>query len=350
MRANGQWHLVYELHLRNQSADPVELRNIEVWNEGWGERRRAPLAQYEGQELADNLFYPTPTDMPLPRLRLPAGQQAVVFLWLTVQSESDLPVSLRHRVRFVRGNRFRTFTVESACTPISRAALPVLQKPLAGEGWYANNGPDNDSAHRRAVFPFAEKLLIAQRFAIDWIRFDQTGATYSGDPQYNPSYHAYGAEALAVAEGVVTAIQDGIPENLPGNTRAVPMTNETLAGNYVIVKLRSGQFAVYAHLQPYSLRVRRGDRVTTGQALGLVGNSGNSSEPHLHFHLCNANSPLEAEGVPYAFDAFDVTPDGQTWEPRHLELPLDGAIVRFLNTTWRWASQAWASRSGAVIP
>ncbi|MFN7927846.1 MAG: M23 family metallopeptidase [Blastocatellia bacterium] len=338
VRANGKWHLAYELHLRNQSPNAVDLRSVEVWGEMRDERRPTRLVQYEGKELADNLFYPTPSDMPLPRLRLPAGQQAVVFLWVTVATETEVPASLHHRVRFAEGNHFRSFVVDSARTQICRTPLPVLHQPLAGEGWYALNGPDNDSVHRRAMFSIGGQLLLAQRFAIDWIRFDQNGATYTGDPRYNTSYHAYGAEALAVADGIVTAVQDGIPENIPGPTRAVPMTLETLPGNYVIVKLNNGAYAVYAHLQPHSLRVRKGDRVLQGQALGLVGNSGNSSEPHLHFHLGDANSPLAAEGIPYTLDAFEVTEDGQSWELRREELPLDGAIVRFLNATLSWVS------------
>ena len=58
------------------------------------------------------------------------------------------------------------------------------------------------------------------------------------------------------------------------------------------------RYPVYAHLQPGSLRVKLGDKVRRGQTLGLVGNSGNSTEPHLHFHITDANSPLGSEGLP----------------------------------------------------
>ena len=99
----------------------------------------------------------------------------------------------------------------------------------------------------------------------------------------------------------------GIPENVPlSPTHAVPMTLETAAGNHVILSLRNGHYAFYAHLQPGSIRVKPGDRVRRGQVLGLLGNSGNSNAPHLHFHISNGNSWVASEGVPFLFDSFEV--------------------------------------------
>ena len=76
----------------------------------------------------------------------------------------------------------------------------------------------------------------------------------------------------------------------------MPITSETIGGNHVVLDLGGGRFAFYAHLQPGSLKVKVGDRVTRGQIIGLVGNSGNSTEPHLHFHISNGVSPLGSEG------------------------------------------------------
>jgi murein DD-endopeptidase MepM/ murein hydrolase activator NlpD len=155
----------------------------------------------------------------------------------------------------------------------------------------------------------------------------------------NENYRCYGAEALAVADGVVAAIKDGIPQNVPGaNSRAVPITLETVGGNYVILDLGKGRFGFYAHLQPGSLRVKPGDRVRRGQVLGLVGNSGNSTEPHLHFHVSDGNSPLASEGLPYVFESFEQQGQGWGWKSsgsaqpptkRPLEIPLQNAVVRF---------------------
>ena len=81
---------------------------------------------------------------------------------------------------------------------------------------------------------------------------------------------------------------------------------ETVGGNHVIISLPNGHYAFYAHLQPGSIRVKPGEHVRRGQVLGLLGNSGNSDAPHLHFHISNGNSPMGSEGVPFLFDSFQV--------------------------------------------
>jgi murein DD-endopeptidase MepM/ murein hydrolase activator NlpD len=107
--------------------------------------------------------------------------------------------------------------------------------------------------------------------------------------------------------------------------------------------LGDGVYAFYAHLQPGSIKVKVGDKVRRGQVLGLVGNSGNSTEPHLHFHLSDANSPLGCEGLPYSLTAFEVQgrieglQGGKmprwtllaTPEAHRIEMPLANVVVRF---------------------
>jgi murein DD-endopeptidase len=107
--------------------------------------------------------------------------------------------------------------------------------------------------------------------------------------------------------------------------RAVPITLETLGGNYLLLDLGRGYSAFYAHLQPGSLRVKVGDKVSRGQVLGLLGNSGNSDAPHLHLHVADAKSPSGAEAVPFVFASFEVQgtvksleilTGGEGWTPR----------------------------------
>ena len=117
-----------------------------------------------------------------------------------------------------------------------------------------------------------------------------------------------------------------------------------MAGNYVLLDIGGGHFASYAHFQPNSLKVKVGDKVKLGQVLGLVGNSGNSDLPHLHFHITNAASPLAAEGVPYVFKSFmmqgvlksnaEIIKGGfkaapNTKNKRQMEIPMQNAVVVF---------------------
>jgi murein DD-endopeptidase len=153
---------------------------------------------------------------------------------------------------------------------------------------------------------------------------------------------------LAVADGRVSDLKDGLLENVGGTERDDrAITVDNAVGNYVTLDLGHGRFAVYAHLQPSSFKVKLGDKVRTGQALALLGNSGNSDAPHLHFQVVDANSPFGSEGIPYELETFTelgVVTDsamldaGQaSWHPKpgeqpvvHArEFPADKAVVDF---------------------
>ncbi len=146
----------------------------------------------------------------------------------------------------------------------------------------------------------------------------RTGRAFHGDPKVNKNWVGFGTGVLAVADATVSATHDGIPENEPADKRAVPITLETIGGNYVILDLGAGRYAFYAHLQPGSLKVHAGDKVRRGEVLGLLGNTGNSDAPHLHFHVADANNPLGAEGLPYVSPSF-VSPGGES-----LDLAMSG--------------------------
>jgi murein DD-endopeptidase MepM/ murein hydrolase activator NlpD len=236
------------------------------------------------------------------------------------------------------GGLSEEMTVECARAVLGKEPL-VLGPPLRGGGWLAANGPSNSSGHRRALIPFGGGVHIAQRFAIDWVQLRDEGRTYTGDAKDNKNYRCYGAEALAAIEGVVVAVKDGVPENVPGlKSRAVPMTRDTMAGNYVVLDVGEGRYAYYAHFQPGQIRVKLGDKVSRGQVLGLVGNSGNSTEPHLHFQISDTDSLFTSEGLPYHFRSFEVLGKGWDWkskgtngesDKRQEELPLELQVVRF---------------------
>ena len=334
-KGGGKTHLVYELHFTNFSRSPLVFTRLEVLALG----NQTPLASYTGDELGARIARPgvatTTTDE---KLKVGPGLRVITYLWLTSDVPSAAPRSIEHRLSFKVGDYPDELSVTSAQSTVSNAP-PLISPPLRGSEWLAGNGPANASAHRRALIPVGGGVHIAQRFAIDFLQLNPDGRSFSGDQKDNKSYRCYGAEALAVADGVVVATKDGIPENIPGATsRAVPITLETVGGNHIILDLGNGRFAFYAHLQPGSLRVKTGDKVRRGQVLGLVGNSGNSTEPHLHFHISNANSPLGSEGLPYALTSFEVQGKGWGWKPtspatpaekRQNEMPLELEVIRF---------------------
>lgn len=342
-RADGKVHLVYELHITNfdKPARDLTLTRLEVLGDA---PDAAPLASLSGDELAKQMGRPGAPKTLQDKRRIAGGMRAVVFLWITVDSAEAVPRALRHRLAFaiekVNGER----AVEGAPVEVRRDDPMVISPPLRGEGWMAANGPSNreGNEHRRAINTVDGKARIAQRFAIDWIKFGANGQLWSGDPGKNSNWFGYGAEILAVADAVVGSVNDAVPENKPNTeARAVPITLETIGGNYVILDLGNGRHAMYAHMQPGKIRVKVGDKVRRGDVLGFVGNSGNSDGPHLHFQLCDANSPLGSEGVPFVFESFEklgsggLNDNGASWKPlgkveeRRAEIPLENVVVRF---------------------
>jgi hypothetical protein len=302
--------------MTNLSPGEVLVSRLEVLD------GNTTLTAFEGTELNSLLARPGVLN-PKDKRAIGPGLRAVAYLWISIESDGKIPTALHHRI--TSGSQ----TVEGNAVMVSREKPLVLGAPLRGSNWFAGNGPSNNSIHRRAMLPLDGEAHIAQRFAIDWVQRGDDQKSLTGDQKQNANYFAYGEEVLAVADAVVVATKDSIPENEPGLTsRAVPITLETTGGNHIVLDLGGGRFAFYAHLQPGSLRVKVGDKVERGQVLALVGNSGNSTEPHLHFHASDGPSPLGAEGVPYVLDSFELL-SGDDPGRRENELPLQNDSVRF---------------------
>ena len=286
----------YELFVTNLTPSPMTLRRVEVLAAG---KVIATLADADSSLLRSTSRV---TQIPAAdRLKLDGGARATVYLWVPVD-RANPPAQLRHRLTFQRDTV--TEVLEGTTIPVERSAV-AISPPVRGE-WAAFNGPSNASGHRRLVLALDGHTSSGQRFAIDFLRVDSAGNSRrpGTDAAKNSNYYAYGTELLAVADGIVAATKDSIPENVPGG-RAVKIDLITVGGNFVGIDIGGGKYALYAHVQPGSLRVKVGDRVKRGQVIALLGNSGNSTEPHVHFQIADGPSFLAAEGLPYAID-FEV--------------------------------------------
>jgi hypothetical protein len=327
--------LAYEVHVTNFTPQPVTLKKLEVMSSG--DKRVILTLSDSGLMRAVSRPGMAPAAQ-TERLKVTGGMRAVVFLWVPLTGSA--PKSIQHRLTIETGtgDSVRTQTLDGAVVPVTAEAV-AIGPPLRGGPWLAANGPADASGHRRSLIPISGTPAIAQRFAIDWVKVSDEDKTFKGDSLKNESYYAEGADALAVANGTVVEVKDSIPENVPGiDSRAVPITLETVGGNHVIIDIGGGYYAFYAHLKPGSLKVKLGDKVKRGQVIGHVGNTGNSTEPHLHFHVADANSPLGSEGVPYRLDSFEIVGHcatlGATCQrsapvTRKGEVPLGDALIRF---------------------
>ena len=306
--ADGKLHLLYELLFTNWAPLAIELRGIEVLGGG-----TEVLASFKGSQLEDMVI-------PVERLSsagspsgykgavaIGEGHAVVVFMDLTLSPGAHPPKELRHRLSiFVTRKTSPNIetTLTGAEVPVVQEAPPLLHAPLRGSGWVALNALGAKD-HRRGPNAVDGKERIPQRFAIDWVLLGPDGRLFHGQGKSNTDYYDYGAEVLAVGDGQIAEIRDGEPEYTGSSERSARnVTIDNAFGNYVVLDLGASRYAVYAHLQPGSLRVKTGDRVKAGQVLALLGNSGNSDGPHLHFQLVDRPSPVASEGIPYELESF----------------------------------------------
>ncbi len=251
-------------------------------------------------------------DLALPSARggvqkLTEAQAATLYVTLQFARRSDVPRRLDNRITFT-GLPTGTATSDVVGVPVSGLTPPVLGPPLEpGTRYIAADSCCDSPRHRRALLSIANHQWLVQRFAVDWEQLDAQNRTVSrGDPADPAAYTIYGKRVIAAAGGTVVHVINNLPDQKPGSLPA----NANLAeadGNSVVVDIGGGLYALYAHMQKGSVAVRVGERVARGQMLGLVGNSGNTSAPHLHFHVMDGPSPLTSEGVPYVIDSFATT-------------------------------------------
>jgi hypothetical protein len=350
--SDGRWHVVYELWLSNATPAPASVERIEVLDYDHQSRVVATIA---GDALLSNM-----RDLSLrPAIdaSLPPSTSKLVFVELTFGERSAIPEAIVHRLSGTGGSspaapRPAPLTYLAAPWDLGGRPPPVIGAPLAGEGWVVMNGCcSTRGAHRGALLPVDGELRDAQRFAIDWVRVDAQGHLVSGDRSRVENYLAYDQPVLAVAAGTVVGVLDGLEDQVPG---ALPdpasITIDNVDGNHVILDIGRGLYVFYAHLKKGSVRVKLGDRVAAALELGRVGNTGNTSAPHLHLHVMNAPSALGADGLPFVFthftlagmldpeqwyapnsqlgDAYRILP-GDGPGSRRDELPLDLRIVGF---------------------
>ncbi len=224
---------------------------------------------------------------------------------------------LRFHISFDRSGVNPSVQPVRPLPPDPRATEPAkarLRLPFDGL-WWAGVAPTPEIGNHHAA-------ATDQRHAFDFVVW-RDGSTHRGDGDDNADYWAWAQPVRAPASGRVLAVQDGMADNRPGleTNTADPF------GNHVVIDLGHGEYAVLAHFKKGSIRVAKGDEVTSGQVLGLAGNSGNSSEPHIHFHVQDAPKVRSggSVGIPVRFENYEA--DGTT---QALGTPSGGQFVRQL--------------------
>lgn len=298
----GTPSLVYELHFTNFAREPLALCGVHVLDPDEG----TVLANLRGGEINRRLGRPGRESADSGAAAIAPGTVAVLYLEIRLE-ESGTPAALEHRVLYhgVEEDPRRPSRLRDARVRVRDGPLLTLAPPLRGGPWAAIYDPSWERGHRRVIYAVDGRARIPGRFAVDWFRLDSEGRLAEGVEDTVSNWHGYGADVLAVADAVVATVRDGVPESPTLSEHPVPPLGDA-TGNYVTLDLGDGRYAVYEHLRPGSVRVEPGERVTRGQVIGEVGFTGSSAGPHLHLHVADAESPLDAEGMPFVLEGFDV--------------------------------------------
>lgn len=184
--------------------------------------------------------------------------------------------------------------------PFEEEKLPTFERntsqlilPFNGE-WTVLWGGDTTDLN-------AHVSVKAQKNAFDFVITNNENKSYKNDGKINEDFFAYGKQIIAPAGGEVVLVVDGIKDNEPG--RANPYY---VPGNSVIIKTKNEEYLFFAHFKQHSIRVKQGQMVKQGDLLGLCGNSGNSTEPHVHFHIQNVEDINRATGTKAFFENIRV--------------------------------------------
>jgi Peptidase family M23 len=321
---DGRDHLVYELALGNQLPSEVTLDSLEVRS---GDTTLLTLA-------GDRLGYwtrPVGTPAPAPTTKLGPGQSAKVWLDVAIDRKADgapaaIPTELSHRLKVTLAQPMppllpATLTEDVAPVTVQNRKPVVIESPLHGPNWLDGNGCCDMTPHRMALNTLNGNLWGAERFAIDFVQLQPDGRLFTGDRAKLESYPYFGTDIHAVGDGAVVGVVDGLPEQVAGaSPTGLPL--DQYGGNHVVQDLGGGNYAFYAHLKTGSVKVKPGDRLTTGQVIASLGNTGNTDAPHLHFHVMSTPDPLVSDGLPFVFSSYRL--DSRLASPGAIDELFDG--------------------------
>jgi hypothetical protein len=250
-----------------------------------------------------------------------------ISIWFKV-SPGAVPDKLVHRLTLNRSaGGLSPLTVTGGEVTVRKDIKPVvIGSPMKGAGWVVMETTLPTTHHFLMPVTINDKTTVDQRFAQDWFYIDPvTGAAAQGNATLAKNFLAYGKELLAVADGTVVDVRDGVQDNeiiykLP------PFAFETGTGNNVIIDIGDNKYACYCHIIPGSFKVKKGDKVKEGQVIALLGNTGQSDIPHLHFEVVTGKPTIiGGEGYPFVFREYDQIAE----TINETEMSVKGALPKY---------------------
>lgn len=319
--SDGKTYLAYEISVFNASPRDATITSIETLS---GSESGPVIATMDQARVAaSTMLLGTYSPSQTGSAQILAGQTKLVIVRVGYQPGDAIPTAFTHRVSATFESaaagqmQFASIFPDSAvayggAVTVSGDEPIVIGPPVIGDDWMANNGLSETelNPHSLAMLPVGGRINGTERYAIDFIRAIDTASgpeAYSGDPSDNSSYFAYDQPLVAVKDATVVSVVSDRPEEDPQFLHDFMGPIDGYPGNYIVLDLGDDIFAVYAHVKRGTASVAVGDRVQRGQEIGRVGNSGNTSDAHLHFQLQRGAIPLTADNVAWVIDSFTAT-------------------------------------------
>jgi hypothetical protein len=299
---DGKDHVEYELLVVNVFSEPVTLSSVTVVDPAGKE-----LMRIEGSALAaatQTLFTKTATPI------VPASAAASVDVDL-ILPPGTAPERVTHRIAYALkadselAPMIGSLEVDAPEVAINHEPAILIRPPLKGNGWLVASACCNPNIHRdERIAIDGVRIETGETFAVDWARV-KNDRLFDGDGKKVEQYYGFGEDVLAVADGAVISVHDGMPDQTPFVLMAAKSKSD-YGGNNLILEIAPNVFAWYAHLREGSLTVKVGDAVKAGALIAKLGNSGPSEGAHLHFGLLDKPDPIAGRSLPFVFDSFTL--------------------------------------------
>ncbi|HEY5824929.1 MAG TPA: M23 family metallopeptidase [Cyclobacteriaceae bacterium] len=329
---SGKTMVYYELYITNFSGDTLHLKKLHVLNAI--DSSRLYSMKLEELKMHSGLIGNAKAKGNL----LSSGNTMVVYFEVELKKSAG---QLIHELELeVNG---KPVSIHGAALTLSGKEPVVLGAPLKGGPWVAVYNPEWERGHRRVIYTIDGRARIPGRHAIDFILLNEQGHFAEGDENVIQNWLGYAKDVLAVKDGIVLATRNDFKESatLSDHTQS---TADQAAGNYVSINIGEGKVVFYEHLQPGSVRVKPGQKVKKGEVIASLGFTGQTTGPHLHFHVADANSTLGAEGLPFEFEKFTHlgtyfkfeefgkapwTPEKNQRSTVNIDCPAPNSVIRF---------------------
>jgi Peptidase family M23 len=306
--SDGHVHLEYDLVITDVMSAPVTLVSLEVRS---GDTTLLQLDTDALKAVTAPFLSAKPTLDVAPS----ASIVSLIDVILPTAKYGDVPRQVTNELTYSIADDapfrtiIRSLTTAGPTIDVGRSDPVVVEAPLRSDGWLAFNACCTPNAHRSFLLSSAGSVHAIEMFAIDWVQLVD-GQPNKGDGTALTDFYGFGQTVYSATDGKVVSVRNDqaeAPLNESGGGNETVNAPDDYGGNNVVVKISDHQYALYAHMKTGSVLPQVGDRVKAGDPIGQVGNSGNSTVPHLHFGIQETADAFASNSVPYVIKSYTVT-------------------------------------------